>query len=257
MKSSHLLRNQRDTLLSILRDLRHDPERPLREGWAVAEGQTAVQNLITSQRVIGGIVSGGATAVDDKVIDVCLSKSEFDELLGFELRSPVIAVAPASDVELATVRFPVLALDGVNDATNVGAMMRTAAVLGIATVVRCRRSANPYVRRAVRTSMGTCFHVDTAIADDLAAWLTTARDEGRIVVALETGHSSVDVRQSERADVVVAGNEGQGITPDVLNACSAVAQIPMVMDDTSLNVSHAVAIGIWELVARHRNSNEL
>lgn len=257
MKSSHLLHNQRERLLSILRDLRHDPERPLREGWAVAEGQTAVQNLITSQRVIGGIVSGGATTVDDEVVDVHLSKSQLDELLGFELRSPVIAVAPATDVELVAIRYPVLALDGVNDASNVGAIMRTAAVLGVATVVRCRRSANPYVRRAVRTSMGMCFHLDTAIADDLASWLTAARDEGRIVVALETGQSSIDVRRSVHADVVVAGNEGQGITPAVLRASSAVAQIPMAMPGGSFNVSQAVAIGVWELVARHRNSNEL
>jgi tRNA G18 (ribose-2'-O)-methylase SpoU len=251
MKSSHLLNTQPNELLDILRNLRHSPERPLQLGWAVAEGHTAVLNLLSSHQPIGGIVSAGATPVHDEHIDVHLQPDELTELLGFELRSPVIAIAPALDIDLMRVRFPAIALDGVNDAVNMGAIVRTAAALGIASVVRCQRSANPYVRRAVRTSMGMCFRINTAVADSLAGWLAACRAEERVVVGLETVAESRDIRLCPSADVVVVGNEGQGLSPKVLATCSAVANVPMALQPASLNVSNAAALGMWELCARH------
>lgn len=252
MKSSHLLHNSPHVLLDVLRDLRKHPERPLQMGWAVAEGHTAVRYLLSTGHPIGGIVSGGETPVGQEFVDVQLTATELADVLGFELRSPVIAIAPATDVELLAAGVPAIALDAVNDATNVGAIVRSAVGMGMASVVRCSRSASPYLRRAVRTSMGSCFGIATAVADDLATWLKACRAEGRTVVGLELGVNSIDVRTCRRADIIVVGNEGQGLTPAVLAACSEIAVVPMAQHGVSLNVSNAAAIGMWELSARYR-----
>jgi len=250
MKSSHTLHATPEVLLDVLQNLAHDPERPLRQGWAVVEGHKAVANLLRSGAMIGGIVSAGAAAITDQHIDIHLSVQELTALIGFDLRSPVIAIAPTADIDLAAVKFPALVVNGVNDAVNMGAIVRTAAALGVATVVRCSRSAHPYVRRAVRTSMGTCFLVKTAMADNLASWIALCRSEGRTVVALETVDGAPAVHNVDYADAIVVGNEGQGIDAAVLNACSSVATIPMSHENVSLNVAAAAAIGIDRLLLR-------
>lgn len=234
-------------MLDVLRNLVANPERPLERGLAITEGLTAVHQLMRSGRLIHGIV-GDPTLVPNPT--VALSRSELATLLGFDLRSPVIAVAEARDDDAISLAYPMVALDGIHDATNVGAIMRTVAALGIPSVLRDVRSTSPWLRRSVRASMGACFFVRNALVDDLATYLADQRAEGRVVVGLETGSGTISLRECPRPDILVVGNEGHGLRPSVRDVCESLASIPMALGETSLNVVQAAAIGMWELWRR-------
>ncbi len=234
-------------MLDVLRNLVANPERPLERGLAITEGRTAVLQLMRSGRLVHGIVGDPALVPNPTV---ALNRSELATLLGFDLRSPVVAVAEARDDDALSLTYPIVALDGIHDATNVGAIMRTVAALGIPSVLRDSRSTSPWLRRSVRASMGACFFVRSAAVDDLAAYLADQRAEGRVVVGLETGPGTIPLGDCPRPDILVVGNEGHGLRPSVRAVCNSLAAIPMALPHTSLNVVQASAIGMWELWTR-------
>lgn len=236
-----------DALKTILSGLRADPEGPWRAGWAVAEGETCAAMLLRSSHAVGGVL--GVDAADTRCTTV-VDRPTLGAILGFRLRSPIIAVTPAVSADVHDIRTPCLVLDGIVDAANVGALVRTAMTLGLRSVVCSANSASPWLRRAVRTSMGTCFHIPCAVVDDVAAWLADQRAEGCRIIGLETAADAVPILGAEPADIIVVGSEGHGLSPSVRRVCDQLVEIPMAMAGVSLNVVQAAAIGCWELLAR-------
>jgi tRNA G18 (ribose-2'-O)-methylase SpoU len=187
-------------------------------------------------------------------------KPVVEELIGFALYQGVLAVfrvpeAPGVDGLLARTPKPRLfaALDELNNAENVGVLIRNAVAFGCQGIVAGPTCSSPWMRRSVRNSMGTIFRVPVLEADDLPAVLTQLRHHGVSVVAAhphadQTRLSQVDLR----GDVCfVFGNEHGGVTPAVLVACSLHAAIPMAAEVDSLNVANASATFFYE-AARQR-----
>ena len=138
--------------------------------------------------------------------------------------------------------------------TNLGAIFRTAAALGVDGVVISPRAADPLYRRSVRVSMGAVFTVPYARAEKWPEVIDDLHAAGFRTLALTPSDDAVDLDRIEVARddrlAVVVGTEGAGLTREVVGRCGAAVRIPMRAGIDSLNVATAAGIAFWELRAR-------
>jgi len=141
----------------------------------------------------------------------------------------------------------VVVIDGVVDTTNIGAIFRSAAALGIDAVLLTRQSCDPWNRRAVRVSMGSVFLVPWTWLDHYAD--LTALGFKTVAMALTDKSISLDdpVLKQEPRLAIVMGTEGDGLAKDTIASTDYVVRIPMAHGVDSLNVAAAAAVAFWEL----------
>ena len=142
----------------------------------------------------------------------------------------------------------VVVIDSVVDTTNIGAIFRAAAALGIDGVLLTQGTCDPLNRRAVRVSMGSVFLVPWTWLDKP---VDSLREQGFKTVAMALTDRSVslddEVLKAEPRLAIVMGTEGDGLPHDTITACDYVARIPMKHGVDSLNVASAAAVAFWEL----------
>jgi tRNA G18 (ribose-2'-O)-methylase SpoU len=143
----------------------------------------------------------------------------------------------------------VAVLENIQNPTNVGAIFRSAAALGMDAVLLTPACSNPLYRRSARVSMGTVFQVPwTYLPED---WIPRLSDLGYKTAAMALSDQSVSIdhpalRQEEKLAVVL-GSEGDGLTAETIAACDYTVKIPMYHGVDSLNVAAASAVAFWEL----------
>jgi tRNA G18 (ribose-2'-O)-methylase SpoU len=143
----------------------------------------------------------------------------------------------------------VAVIEDVVDHTNVGAIMRSAAALGVDAVLVTPQCADPLYRRAVRVSMGTVFQVPWTRIDPWPGGVDLLRGLGFTVAALALSDESITLddlvaRAPERLALVL-GAEGDGLKPATVAAADLVVRIPMAGGVDSLNVAAASAVAFW------------
>lgn len=147
----------------------------------------------------------------------------------------------------------VVVIDGVTDTTNIGAIFRSAAALGIDAVLLTRTSCDPLNRRAVRVSMGSVFLVPWTWLDEPIQSLNSLGFK-TAAMALSDDSISLDnpVLATEPRLAIVMGTEGDGLPHKTIEQADYVVRIPMSHGVDSLNVAAASAVAFWELrVARN------
>ena len=157
----------------------------------------------------------------------------------------------------------IVVIDGVTDTTNIGAIFRSAAALGIDAVLLTRNSCDPLNRRAVRVSMGSVFLVPWTWIDeanDDQRYLGELRQLGFRTAAMALSDDSITLddpilKQQERLAIIM-GTEGDGLPKTTIAAADFVVRIPMAHGVDSLNVAAASAVAFWELRASHQPSPE-
>lgn len=144
----------------------------------------------------------------------------------------------------------IVIIDGVVDTTNIGAIFRSAAALGIDGVLITTNSCDPLNRRAIRVSMGSVFLLPWTWLDGPA---TTLHQFGFRTVAMALTENSVSVDDpalvSEPRLAIIMGTEGDGLPQQTITSADYVARIPMAHGVDSLNVAAAAAIAFWSLRA--------
>ncbi|WP_153397713.1 TrmH family RNA methyltransferase [Ornithinicoccus halotolerans] len=159
------------------------------------------------------------------------------------------AERPLADV-LAAART-VAVLEDVVDHTNVGAVFRSAAGLGVDAVLVTPRCADPLYRRSVRVSMGTVFQVPWTRLPDWPGGVAELQRLGFTVAALALADDAVPLQRlaAERPErlAVVLGTEGDGLSPRAVAAADLTVRIPMAGQVDSLNVAAAGAVAFWAL----------
>ena len=133
--------------------------------------------------------------------------------------------------------------------TNVGAIIRSAAALGMDGVICTTDGSDPLYRRAIRVSMGTVFQIPWTIVDETC--MRELKELGFCTVAMALQEDSVSLTDPVFAEkerlAVVLGTEGDGLPRDVINQCDYTVRIPMKHGVDSLNVAAASAVAFWEL----------
>ena len=133
--------------------------------------------------------------------------------------------------------------------TNVGAIFRSAAALGIDAVLLTQACSDPLYRRAIRVSMGTVFQAPWTYLPE--GWPQTLRALGFTTAAMALCDASLPIYapQLKRADrlAVVLGTEGDGLAESTIAACDCTVRIPMTHGVDSLNVAAASAVAFYQL----------
>ena len=146
-------------------------------------------------------------------------------------------------------------LENVVNPTNIGAIFRSAAALGMDAVLLTPACSDPLYRRAIRVSMGTVFQVPWTYWDDpAAAWPEQLKHMGFKTAAMALRDDSLSIDdprlQAEEKLAVVLGTEGDGLACDTISSCDYTVRIPMYHGVDSLNVAAASAVAFWELRKR-------
>ena len=201
-------------------------------------------------------ITGDAADIIDRCPDIPVYTGERDllaQLTGYTLTRGVLCAMrrpkerPLADVLEGARR--VVVIDGVVDTTNIGAIFRSAAALGIDAVLLTRQSCDPWNRRAVRVSMGSVFLVPWTWLDNYAD--LTALGFKTVAMALTDKSISLDdpVLKTEPRLAIVMGTEGDGLPQTTIASTDYVVRIPMAYGVDSLNVAAAAAVAFWELRA--------
>ena len=180
-----------------------------------------------------------------------------EQLTGFHLHRGALAamhrrpLAPVADLVREARR--VFVLEDIVDHTNVGAIFRSAAALGVDAVLVTPRCADPLYRRAIRVSMGTVFQVPWTRIEPWPGGLEVLREAGFVTAALALGEDSISLDElaadpPERLAFIL-GTEGDGLRRQTLAAVERAVRIPMAGGVDSLNVAAAAAVAAYALRA--------
>ena len=177
-------------------------------------------------------------------------------LTGYTLTRGVLAAmrrpGPRAVADVCRGARRLAVIDGVVDTTNIGALFRSAAALGMDAVLLTPTSCDPLNRRAVRVSMGTVMLVPwTWLPEPPVSWQDVLRELGfcTVAMALTDGALALDDPRLKREPrlAIVMGTEGDGLAPATIADADYVARIPMAHGVDSLNVAAAAAVAFWEL----------
>ena len=216
--------------------------RPVEE--VLSAARTEVQRLVVDR-------ADRTRDLDCSGVQVDVDPEEVERLCGRGNHQGLAAVmkpfAYADLDKLTSAEGAILVLDQVQDPHNLGAILRSAAVLGASGVVIGKDRAASVTPTVVRTSAGLAYRIPVAQVTNIARALQTFADAGFWSVALAgEADQPVGKLDLDERTVLVVGAEGQGVRPLVRKRCDFVAQIPLCIAGSSLNASVAAGIALYE-----------
>ena len=226
---------------------------------AIKCGLTPVSLLLTESQL-----NGNSKDLVEKLCDIPIYTAK-DELLenitGYSMSRGALAVfkrpnlPTVNDVCEKAKRIAVL--ESITDSTNVGAIIRSAAALGIDAVLVTTTCCDPLLRRSVRVSMGTVFQIPWTYlkgSKDMPTNSQKLKELGFKTVAMALSDKSVSIDspilKSEDKLAIILGTEGTGLSPNTIKDCDYTVKIPMYHNVDSLNVAAASAVAFWELKSK-------
>ena len=237
-------------------------ESPLVIGRALDAGCAPVSFLMEQKHI-----EGKGAALLARCPDVPVYAAELDvltQLTGFhltrgmlcamrrpKLRDPAVLLQDASRVAV---------LENVMNPTNIGAIFRSAAALGMDAVLLTTAGSDPLYRRASRVSMGNVFLIPWTYLPESGDWTQLLRDLGFRTVAMALRNDSVRLDDprlaAEEKLAIVMGTEGDGLASSTIASCDYTVRIPMYHGVDSLNVAAASAVAFYELGLPPLNEKE-
>ena len=190
--------------------------------------------------------------------DVPVFTAEFDlltQLTGYQLTRGMLCAMRRRELptvaEVCRNARRVAVLEDIMNPTNLGAVFRSAAALGMEAVLLTPACSNPLYRRSARVSMGTVFQVPWTYLDE--NWLEQLKNLGykTVAMALRDDSYAVDDPELKAQEklAIVLGTEGEGLAQQTIDNCDFTVKIPMAHGVDSLNVAAASAVAFWELRA--------
>lgn len=271
----HLIESAGDPRLSAYRDLtdvvlrkKSEPENGVYIAEsakiierAVACGHTPVsilmaENWLAKMRLLLPSISDNNFGDIDVFIG---SHDVLEELTGFHVHRGALAEMvrpPTPSIESVLNQAKrVVVLENIVDHTNVGAIFRAAAGLGIDAILVTPECADPLYRRSIRVSMGSVFTLPWTRIPDWPSSISDLKEQGFHTVAISPqnigGQASQDLRRFAGLPhdriALILGTEGEGLTAASLDNCDQSVHIPMSNDVSSLNVASAAAVVFWAL----------
>lgn len=234
------------------------------QGIFVAEGEKVVRRLIESKFSVVSVLLPEKwlrelepllQARPEDIEVFVAPKALLETLTGFSMYQGLLAVGkvPALPTlaEIAA-RSPqprlLAAADGLSSAENLGALVRNCVAFGAQALIVGETCSSPFLRRAVRSSMGAIFQLPIVETASLVRALGDLREQGIRCIAAHPHVSGRTLSQATFAGdcCIVFGSEGYGISPAVLAGCDEAAAIPMPATVDSLNVGSAAAVFLYE-----------
>lgn len=241
------------------------PQDHLELGIFVAEGEKVVRRFLSSDwQAISLLLTEEwleeiVHTTDEKRLNgveiFVGGKALLETIVGFPLHQGIMAVGktptelPLSElVPKVPTPFFLVALDGLVHAENVGVVVRNCAAFGVGAILVSKTTASPYLRRAVRNSMGGIFRLPCVHTEDLATsldWLKKNHN-ARIIIADAHAEQEVDSADFSGNICIVFGNEDAGVSDEVNTVATDRVRIPMRNSTDSLNVASASAVVLYK-----------
>ena len=238
-----------------------------REGLFVCEGAKLTRRLMESDFEVASILVGERWA--DEYVDVADISPVYvtpddlvEQIIGFNFHRGVLACGkrrPQLSVEQLCERLGKQAMlvvcPDVQDPENLGAILRIASAFGTDGMVLGDKTADPFSRRVLRVSMGSCLRMPIAASAELTGDLQRLADRWRFERwATVLDADAMPLGQLPRPDrlALLFGSEGHGLDPDLIDICDRRVTIPMAPGVDSLNVSVAAGIFLYELALHCR-----
>ncbi len=213
-------------------------------------------SLLCEERHIAGDAAGIIARCGDEVPVYTGSRELLAALTGYTLTRGVLCAmrrpVEKSVGEVCDGASRIVVIDGVVDTTNIGAIFRSAAALGIDGALLTSTSCDPLNRRSIRVSMGSVFLVPWGRLP--AEGYRSLQEMGFKTAAMALSDNSVSIDDAELMAeprlAIVMGSEGDGLPRDVIDSADYVVKIPMHHCVDSLNVAAASAVAFWQLRKR-------
>jgi tRNA G18 (ribose-2'-O)-methylase SpoU len=258
-----IIEDPEDPRLADYREIR-DAERRRRDGTFIAEGRQVVRRLLSAgrYRVRSALVTPPALhalgeALAAAGVPTYLVRQDIVEaVVGIEFHHGCLVAGergaePTLETVLAETRSDrLVVLEGLGDASNVGALFRNALAFGAGAVFLAPGTADPLYRKAIRVSSGATVALPFARLADWPRDLKRLRDAGYTVLALTPRAEAVDIGELGDGRLLPArlalllGTEGRGLSAEALAAADLHVRIPMAPEMDSLNVAAAGAVAL-------------
>ena len=239
---------------------RHEPEK----GLFIAESPKVIERALdagcvpVSCLVEDRQIEGEAASVLARLVQVPVHTAPFSvltQLTGFKLTRGMLCAmkrpAAPKPEKLCCGSCRLAILEHVVNPTNVGAIIRSAAALGMDGVLLTPDCSDPLYRRAIRVSMGTVFQIPWAFFPEDVDWMEFLKTMGFRTVAMALRRDTVAIDDpkllSEERLAIILGTEGEGLEEETIDRCDYTVKIPMAAGVDSLNVAAASAVAFWEL----------
>jgi len=221
---------------------------------ALNAGYEAVSCLMEKRHI-----EGEGKHILSRIKGVPVFCAEFDvltQLTGFKLTRGMLCAMKRKPLptarEICENKSRIVILDQVMNPTNVGAIIRSAAALGMDAVLLTPGSSDPLYRRAARVSMGTVFQIEWTFLTDNS--LDEIKALGFKTVAMALKENSLSIRDqrltSEKKLAILMGTEGDGLSDETIADCDFTVKIPMYHGVDSLNVAAASAVAFYQLSSK-------
>jgi predicted rRNA methylase len=190
---------------------------------------------------------------------ILASKNEMETIVGHSLHQGILAAAKIPkertiDQLMATADKPLLfvVLDQVADSENIGSIIRTSYGMNVTAVIIDKNSTSPWMRRAVRVSMGAVFKLPIVTVDFIPGCIEKLKTSGVRTFATTLGESALPIWDCDftKDSAIIFGSEAHGIKQEIIKACDGEVSIPM--SESSLNVGIAQGMFLYEVI-RQRN----
>ena len=206
----------------------------------------------------GALQNDAVSNIIERVPDVPVFEAELsviNRITGFNLTRGILAAFERPQLpeagDLLNEGKCVAVLEDIVNPTNVGAIFRSAAALGVDSVLLTSRSSDPFYRRSARVSMGTVFMIPWTYIPKDSDIVDLLHEHGYTVISMELTDDAIaltdPVLKQNHKRAVIFGAEGSGVSAGTLQKSDHVALIPMHNDVDSLNVAAASAVTFWEL----------
>ena len=238
-------------------------ESPLVIGRALDAGCVPVSFLMETCHVQGKAAPILARCAADVPV-YCAPLEVLTQLTGFHLTRGMLCAmrrpAPRAPEDVLTGARRVAVLENVMNPTNIGAIFRSAAALGVDAVLLTSAGSDPLYRRASRVSMGNVFLIPWTYLPESGDWTQLLRELGFRTVAMALRSDSVRLDDPRLAAepklAIVMGTEGDGLASSTIASCDYTVKIPMYHGVDSLNVAAASAVAFYELGLPPLNEKE-
>ncbi len=248
-----------DPRIAFYKSLRYTPESHIKEKVFIAEGKRLVVRLLKSNLAIHSIFAINsfyeenwdlinAKNINEERLFVADLKL-MEQIVGFHLHSGVMAIAyQPADCPLNEFSDVVVALNKVNNAENVGSIVRCCNAFGVDSLLVDSFSTSPFIRRAVRVSMGNVFSMKIHHTKNLLESLAFLKTQNYYAIAIELTNKSVPLWEFSipNKSIFIFGNEGSGITDEILQFADNIVMIPISPRTESLNVALTCGIVLYE-----------
>jgi len=249
-----------DNRIDLYKSLRFTPASHTKNNIFIAEGKKVTIKLLKSNIEVLSVFAISefyeeySELIDKKDVSAenlfFAEKKIMEQIVGFKLHSGVMAIGKQPDyVPLEELDEKIVILNAVRDAENVGSIVRNAAAFNVNSLIFDEKSSSPYLRRAVRVSVGNVFNLKINKTENLEKTIFELKKLGYQIVCAEICKGAIDIAKitfNEKV-AIIFGNEGDGVEEKYLKMCDSVCFIPISEKVDSLNVAASSAVFLYNL----------